>query len=225
MDSTLPLESRTGETGSDDALPREIRELLQNADSDAFETALERMLRNRDQELFRTLGHLARDMHDSVRHLASEVGADSDSDSVQHMRQHLTEALDMSSQAAHRNLDMVEDLRPQAARLGASAASLNPDSDALAFRRDAMQLAAEAGGFAEACQQRFGEIVLMQSWQDLSGQRVKQVMAFIERLEGSLLELVRLTGRLAGGESRDSASMERISNQNEVDRLLAEFGF
>jgi chemotaxis protein CheZ len=64
-------------------------------------------------------------------------------------------------------------------------------------------------------------MVEAQSWQDLSGQRVSQVAAFMGKVESSLLELVRLTGTLAGS---NTPAVDRVS-QDEVDRLLCEFGF
>jgi len=64
-------------------------------------------------------------------------------------------------------------------------------------------------------------MVEAQSWQDLSGQRVAQVEAFMAKVESSLVELVRLTGSLAGG---TAPAAEKVS-QDEVDRLLSEFGF
>jgi chemotaxis protein CheZ len=65
-------------------------------------------------------------------------------------------------------------------------------------------------------------MVEAQSWQDLSGQRVAQVEAFMAKVESSLVELVRLTGSLAGANHAPAA--DKVS-QDEVDRLLSEFGF
>jgi len=67
-------------------------------------------------------------------------------------------------------------------------------------------------------------MVLAQSWQDLTGQRVKKVAAFIGTVESSLLELVRITGALAGSE-KPAAAAAQVSSQDEADRLLSEFGF
>lgn len=64
---------------------------------------------------------------------------------------------------------------------------------------------------------------MAQSWQDLSGQRIKKVSTFIGSVESSLLELVRLTGALAGGEAPVAAA--KVNSQDEADRLLSEFGF
>jgi chemotaxis protein CheZ len=65
-------------------------------------------------------------------------------------------------------------------------------------------------------------MVLAQSWQDLTGQRIKKVASFIGTVESSLLELVRLTGALAGSETPAAV---KVSSQEDADRLLSEFGF
>ncbi len=90
-----------------------------------------------------------------------------------------------------------------------------------AFAANATALAVRVGDFAQSCDIGFGEMVEAQSWQDLSGQRVAQVEAFMAKVESSLVELVRLTGSLAGGAT---PATEKVS-QDEVDRLLSEFGF
>jgi chemotaxis protein CheZ len=193
-------------------LPEELRALLESNDGDAFESALEALLRSREQHVFRALGHVARELHDSVKRLAADVTGDSTDDRGS-MSQRLQEVLDMSAQAAHRNLTMVETLRPRAQALASSAA------------KSADPLADEAAAFANDCCSHFDELVESQSWQDLSGQRVKQVATFIDTVESSLLELVRVAGSLAGTASAATAAVERASTQDEVDRLLAEFGF
>lgn len=210
MDTTRP-DSSENNAGQ---LPPELRALLESNDRAAFESALEALLRSREQHLFRALGQVARDLHESVKRLAQDVSGEQSGSTD--MRQRLQEVLDMSSQAAHRNLEMVEALRPRAEQLAASADAAGDG-----------ELATEAGTFARDCCTSFDELVVSQSWQDLSGQRVKQVAAFIDKVEGSLLELVKVAGTLAGGAAQDKveASVERVSTQDDVDRLLAEFGF
>ncbi|HEX7815936.1 protein phosphatase CheZ, partial [Dyella sp.] len=132
----------------------------------------------------------------------------------------LLDVLDMSSQAAHRSLDFAERMRPQAEALEANAGEIlawSGENEASAV------LARQARDFAMACRDGLSDMVLAQSWQDLSGQRIKKVAHFIESVESSLLELVRLTGALAGGEA--PAAVAKINSQDEADRLLSEFGF
>lgn len=204
----------------DDMLPAELRELLNSPDGPAFEQALDVMVRQREQRLFRALGQLARDLHNAVRRLGGDLAQDGLPGSVADARQHLQDALEMSAQAAHRSLDFAERMRPQAESLAHNAGEVlewTNGNDAAAV------LAREAVEFAGNCRDGLADMVLAQSWQDLTGQRIKKVASFIGTVESSLLELVRLTGALAGCET--PASVDKVSSQDDADRLLSEFGF
>lgn len=204
-----------------DSLPPEVLALLNSKDGTAFEQALDTMVRQREQHLFRALGVLARDLHGAVCRLGSDLANEGVPDSMVDARNYLAEVLEMSSQAAHRSLDFVDRIRPEAETLSNNASAVldfnSSDTDPAAV------LARQAKVFASACCEGLNDMVLVQSWQDLAGQRVKKVVSFIESVESSLLELVRLTGALAGREA--PVEVAKVSSQDEVDRLLSEFGF
>ena len=205
---------------SGEALPNELHDLLNSPDGPAFEHALDSLVRQREQKLFRALGVLARDLHDAVRRLGGELTQEGVPGIVADARQHLQDALEMSAQAAHRSLDFAERMRPQAESLTRNAGQVlewTNGNDAAAV------LAREAVAFAGSCRDGLADMVLAQSWQDLTGQRIKKVASFIGTVESSLLELVRLTGALAGSEA--PASAVKVSSQEDADRLLSEFGF
>ena len=205
---------------NDEMLPAELRELLNSPDGPAFEQALDVMVRQREQRLFRALGQLARDLHNAVRRLGGELSQDGLPDMVADARQHLQEALEMSGNAAHRSIDFAERMLPQADSLANNAAEVMKWTEG---NEAAAVLARQAIGFATDCRDGLSDLMLAQSWQDLTGQRIKKVSHFIGTVESSMLELVRLTGALAGGEAPVSA--ECVSSQEDADRLLSEFGF
>lgn len=214
MNAILPLVN-------DEHLPSELRDLLNSPDGPAFEHALDVMVRDREQRLFRALGQLARDLHDAMRRLGGELASEGVPDSVADARKHLNDALEMSSQAAHRSIDFAERMRPAAESLAHNANEVLASSDSKSD--PATVLAQQASDFASSCRDGLADMVMAQSWQDLSGQRIKKVVNFIESVESSLLELVRLTGALAGNEAPTSAV--KVSSQDDADRLLSEFGF
>ncbi len=205
---------------SDESLPSELRNLLNSPEGPAFEHALDTMVRQREQHLFRALGQLARELHDAVRRLGSELAQEGVPDIVADARQHLQDVLEMSANAANRSIDFAERLRPQADALAHRADDVleraGGDEFVAGFARD-------AGGFAQSCRAGLADMVVAQSWQDLSGQRIKKVSAFIGTVETSLLELVRLTGALAGVEA--PVDVAKVTSQEDADRLLSEFGF
>lgn len=213
MNAVLPL-------AADESLPPELRELLNSPEGPAFEQALDAMVRQREQHLFRALGQLARELHDAVRRLGGELAQEGVPGIVADARQHLQDVLEMSASAANRSIDFAERLRPQAESLAHNAGEVLQWASG---NEPAAVLAREAAGFAGSCRDGLADMVLAQSWQDLTGQRIKKVASFIGTVESSLLELVRLTGALAGGEA--PAAVARVSSQEDADRLLSEFGF
>ncbi len=201
-------------------MPDELRELLNSPGGVAFEQALDSLVRQREQGLFRALGVLARELHDAVRNLGGDLTQSGGPGSAVDARVHLNDVLEMSAQAAHRSIDFAERMRPEAESLAYNAGEVlawSNGNDAAAV------LARQAGEFAVSCRDGLADMVLAQSWQDLSGQRIKKVVSFIETVESSLLELVRLTGALAGGEP--PVKVAKVNSQDEADRLLSEFGF
>ena len=204
----------------DDGLPPQLRDLLSSADGPAFEQALDVIVCQRERHLFRLLGHLARDLHDALRRLGGELAHEGVADVAADARQHLQDVLDMSAQAANRSLDFAERMRPDADALVQHA---NAVLECAGVDGPALPLARRALEFGLATRAALADMVLAQSWQDLSGQRINKVGAFIACVESSLLELVRLAGKLAGDETEDGTV--QMSSQADADRLLAEFGF
>lgn len=203
-----------------ESMPQELHDLLNSSDGAAFEQALDALVRQREQRVFRSLGLLARDLHDAVRRLGGDLAQEGVPGSVADARKHLQDVLEMSSQAAHRTLDFAERMRPQAEALAANAGAV---IDGSAEDDVAYGLAKQAQSFANEYREGMADFVVAQSWQDLSGQRIKKVVNFIGSVENSLLELVSLTGALATGEA--AAGPVKVTSQDEADRLLSEFGF
>lgn len=202
-------------------LPPELQALLETRDGDAFEASLDALFARRQHDLFRALGHLTRDLHKSITQLTRGPGRSPAGAPL--ARQSLQEALAMSAGATHQYLAMAERVRPRAARLGEQARAIN--SAAVFDPAAAAQLARDTEQFADACMADFTRLVEQQSWQDLSGQRLQRVAAFIDKVEQALVELARLTGTISGAAPGAESPVQAVSSQDEVDRLLSDFGF
>lgn len=203
------------------ALPEPIRTLLASRTPGDLSEAVEALVRRREQRLFLALGRLARDLHESASGLAHAIASgEGETRDVPDARKHLHEALGMSERAAHRSLDVGERLLHRAEALARAAAPVDGNATS------AGPLAAAAAAFAESCREDIRELVLAQSWQDLTGQRLQRVAGFLGRIEASILELVRLAGSIgAPGLDLNADPARRLATQEQVDRLLNELGF
>ncbi|PKM01760.1 MAG: chemotaxis protein CheZ [Gammaproteobacteria bacterium HGW-Gammaproteobacteria-6] len=205
------------------ALPERIRTLLQSRDGNEIEDAITQMVRERENALFIALGQLARDLHESVKNVASALAEESGEPGAGGMpeaRKRLDEALDLSERAAHHSLDIGDRLLAHTDLLAARATA----SERVAGADDALREAVLA--FATSCRGDISELRVAQGWQDLTGQRMKQVSGFLSRIEVSVLSLVQLAGSLGVSEPRAvPAARGDASTQEQVDDLLAQFGF
>lgn len=203
------------------ALPERIRALLQSRDSHEIEDAITQMVRERESALFVALGQLARDLHESVKHVASALADDhGEPGGMPQARQRLDEALDLSERAAHHSLDIGDRLLAQTDQLAAHAMASEGVAGADAALRDAVL------AFATECRSDISALRVAQGWQDLTGQRMKQVSGFLSRIEASVLALVQLAGSLGVAAPHPApAPRDAASTQEQVDDLLAQFGF
>lgn len=203
------------------ALPEPIRALLASKTPGDLNQAIEAIVREREHRLFAVLGRLARDLHESASGLACAIASgEGDTGGVPEARERLSQALGMSERAAHRSLDVGERLLRQADELERAAGTV-PDGGLAC-----VGLADTAAAFAKACREDIRELMLAQSWQDLTGQHMQQVGGFLARIEDSILELVRLAGSI-GAPERDlcPGGVQRLATQEQVDHLLRELGF
>ncbi len=203
------------------ALPERIRDLLQSHDGGEIEDAIIQMVRERENALFIALGQLARDLHESVKNVASALAEeDGEPGGMPEARKRLDEALDLSERAAHHSLDIGDRLLAHTDALAARAAA----SEAVAGADDSLRIAVLE--FAQLCRGNISELRVAQGWQDLTGQRMKQVSGFLSRIEASVLSLVQLAGSLGVAAPRAVPTPRgESSTQEQVDDLLAQFGF
>lgn len=196
---------------------------LDQGDDDLFSYELETLTRLREQNLFREIGKLTRELHDALNafHLDSRIG-----DFVQRempdARVRLNNVIDMTENAAHRSLALIEAAMPD-------CEALTVRSRALAAR--ATLPTAEVADFLDFCEALAGrwrgnlsELLVAQDYQDLTGQVIRQVIALVERVEAALVELVRLSGQQLGAVV-DAAAAETVAGQDQVDELLSSLGF
>ena len=163
-------------------------------------------------------------------------------------RTRLDHVLRLTDEAAHRTLDLVESSTPLVARTAAAAAALgtecrearesgaaSPYWAELLTRLESHFAAAHADG--ETVKSNLVEVLMAQSYQDLSGQIIRRVIELVGQLEGELARLVQGSdgavseNRQAPPSAEDLArglgpaipglSVSTVDGQQDVDELLA----
>jgi chemotaxis protein CheZ len=175
-------------------------------------------------EVFHELGHLTRQLHDSLERLAGLSQLQQSAEGLSDARSRLHYIAHKSGEAADKVLTAVEAAKQESAGL---AQQVRECSDA-AF-------AAGAGRALERIDQQLTDIMLAQDFHDLTGQVVTQVVALASDLER---DLVKLLVRVAPAEAAKPADAglagpvvvaigrtDVVNDQAEVDALLADLGF
>ncbi len=163
-------------------------------------------------------------------------------------RTRLDHVLRLTDDAAHRTLDLVESSTPLVARTSAAAAALasecrdahesgaaSPYWADLLVRLQGHLIAAHKDG--EQVKANLVEVLMAQSYQDLSGQIIRRVIELVAQLEDELARLVQDSAGAASENRRASqadddtrrglgpaipgVSVSTVDGQQDVDELFA----
>ncbi len=158
----------------------------------------------RDQSLYREVGRLTRSLHEAIRNFQVQPQNPEQQEALSKMSDasdRLQYVVEMTSKAANRTMDLVEEAMPRARVMCDQAVSLRNDWQRL--RRREMEPAEfrelygridrffeSLAGDAEAMYGNLSEILLAQDFQDLTGQVIQKVTALVKEVEENLLGLV-----------------------------------
>jgi chemotaxis protein CheZ len=191
-------------------------------------------------EIFQQLGHITRQLHDTLQQLGVMPKLQAAADGLPDARSRLNYIADKTAAAADKVLNLVDQAKAEHAQIAADTRRL---ADALVkdpVRAVASGMVLNFVGDVDARTQRIDaaltDIMMAQDFHDLTGQVVAKVVALAGELEDSLVRLLVqaappevvhhveatvLNGPVVDPEGRTDV----VKNQSEVDDLLASLGF
>jgi chemotaxis protein CheZ len=220
-----------------------LGEAARSNDEGAFYASLDELTSMRESSLFQDIGRLTRQLHEALNNFNLDSRTEElVSEDIPDARHRLDEVIRMTEQSAHRTMDLIEETIPLSDRLTGDSSRLI--SDWKRFRRREMSadefrsLVRETEEFIDATdhsateiRKRLSEMLMAQDFQDLSGQVIRKVIALVEEVEVTLVNMIRLAGR-RGSEKRvqedgdrKREEDDRVNNQAEVDEVLSSLGF
>jgi chemotaxis protein CheZ len=155
----------------------------------------------RDQCLYKEIGHLTRELHESIKSLDVQTQSQDDS----HTINKLAYIVEMTDRSANKTMDLVDAGPPVINELNESAAELmekwqrfkNKEMSIDEFKK----MSQEIDGFlnlsvnhSSAIKGYFSDIVLAQDYQDLTGQVIHKVTDLIADVEKQLVKMVAMAG-------------------------------
>jgi len=193
------------------------------------------------------VGQLTRMLHDALRELGYDRLLEKTASSIPDARERLDYVVKMTEQAAVRALNATEAAQPIQNKLGADAERLSAQWQKLFDKQLSVEefktlvygtrdYLADVPTQTSATNAQLLEIMMAQDFQDLTGQVIKKITSLAQDLEQQLVHLlvdlvpsdIRSeigTGLLNGPVVNATPGHEVVTNQNQVDDLLASLGF
>lgn len=251
----------TSETNKE-ALLESAKALVEALQSDNLESTnqiIDEITRVRETELFQELGKLTRELHDALNNfnIDSKLSNLAEQD-IPDARQRLTHVINMTNEAADKTLNAVETSIPICESL--LDRSRDVRRDWLSFLSKEMSaeqfrhLTAKVTDYLEHSESEslklkdlLTDVLMAQTYQDLTGQIIKRVIELVGDVEDSLVNMIKIAGtgtntgtagsnkavgkkeksgtELEGPQVPGMASSDAVSGQDEVDDLLSSLGF
>lgn len=193
-------------------------------------------------QLFDRLGHIVRQLHDSLRELGYDRSLADIATEVTDATDRLEYIATLTEQAANKVLNSIDEAMPVQDQLIAKAKDVDGRWAALfdgkldveqfkALAHDSRAFAATVVETGEAEKARLMQIMMAQDFQDITGQIIKKVVNITQKLERELAQLLLDTAPqqnkkdkvvdLLAGPAVPASAMA----QTDVDDLLADLGF
>lgn len=212
-----------------------------------IETAGGEPLGTSEEAVFSRIGHMTRNLHDTLRQLGYDKSLEDAVTSMPDARERLSYIADLTEKAAVRVLTATEQAKPLQDTLEAGAKQLSTQWQRL-FNNELSvdefkQLALQTHGYlngvpqqTQATNTHLTEIMMAQDFQDLTGQVIKKVTQLAQDLEQQLLQILvaatpqekkknlsddLLNGPVINPEGRTDV----VTSQEQVDELLESLGF
>lgn len=197
--------------------------------------------------VFNRIGHLARNLHDSLRELGYDKSLEETARQIPDACERLTYIAQMTEQAASRVLNATDIAKPAQDELAAVIKVLGARWDRMFANQlsvdEFKQLAADTHTFFAAAPAKIAitnvqlnEIMMAQDFQDLTGQVIKRVVEMVQNFESQLLQVLIETmpdkmkvaapeGLMNGPVISAAGRSDVVTSQAQVDDLLESLGF
>jgi len=198
----------------------EITNFMNAVSSGDYENAdkiMNSIIQKSQSDLFKEVGKVARKLHDSLKSFREVLDPKLREIAVEHMPRavdQLQMVIDKTEEAANKTMEIVEKYILKMDDIANHIREIQGPESSVQFLRD----------FKNSLEDDLTEILTTQSFQDLTGQVLKKVIALVGDLEVELVRLITTFGLKFEEKEPVKKEVEKVS-QEDVDELLKEFGF
>ncbi|WP_341930279.1 protein phosphatase CheZ [Methyloversatilis discipulorum] len=199
------------------------------------------------ENVFNKVGHLARQLHDTLRQLGYDHALEDVAQQMPDARSRLNYVAQMTENAASRVLNATDVAIPLQDDVEKRSSALHDRWEKLyrnelsvdefkALATETRGFLGDVPGFARDTRAQLNEIMMAQDFQDLTGQVIKKIVEMSQQLESGLLQVLieampaekraaAPEGLLNGPVINSEGRSDVVTSQEQVDDLLESLGF
>lgn len=199
------------------------------------------------ETVFNKVGHLARQLHDTLRQLGYDHALEDVAQQMPDARSRLNYVAQMTESAASRVLNATDVAIPLQDDVEKRSSALHDRWEKLyrnelsvdefkALATETRSFLGDVPGFARDTRAQLNEIMMAQDFQDLTGQVIKKIVEMSQELESGLLQVLieampaekraaTPEGLLNGPVINSEGRSDVVTSQEQVDDLLESLGF
>ncbi|MBV5285900.1 MAG: protein phosphatase CheZ [Methyloversatilis discipulorum] len=199
------------------------------------------------ENVFNKVGHLARQLHDTLRQLGYDHALEDVAQQMPDARSRLNYVAQMTENAASRVLNATDVAIPLQDDVEKRSSALHDRWEKLyrnelsvdefkALATETRGFLGDVPGFARDTRAQLNEIMMAQDFQDLTGQVIKKIVEMSQELESGLLQVLieampaekraaAPEGLLNGPVINSEGRSDVVTSQEQVDDLLESLGF
>lgn len=211
------------------SMAKELMEKLDGNDLQGAVTIIENMHKKRDEGLFREVGQLTRALHESIKnfHIESDDGDSTEHSEMGAASDKLSYVVEMTSKAANKTMDKVEETMPINDNLLAEATTLNnewqkflrKELSPAEFRELTQKIAVflqTAVDNSQSINSNLSDILLAQDYQDLTGQVIMRVTTLVRDVEQRLVNLVSMAGHIDKMSGMSHEDLNKMASEGDA---------
>lgn len=197
-------------------------------------------------DLIHRIAQLTRTLRESMRELGLDQAIKDAAHAIPDARERLHYVAQMTEQAANRVLNAAEQIQPWQDQMQSSARALDARwqewfehpvelDQARSLVDDTRALLKEIPEKTQASQNNLMEIIMAQDFQDLTGQVIMKMLGVVGAIETELVQVLidnvpqerrdETRSLLNGPEINPAGKVDVVTDQDQVDDLLASMGF
>jgi chemotaxis protein CheZ len=187
-------------------------------DYEKADAAIQNIMKKGQNDLFKEVGKVTRKLHDAIRSFKEALDPKLKDMAITDMPNavdQLQYVIERTEDAANKTMGIVEKYILTMDDLANHIRNLKEPEDSVGYLKE----------FKRSLEDDLTEILTTQSFQDLTGQTIKKVIALVGDIEEELVKLISTFGvKMEPGAGSRTEAPEKVS-QEDVNDLLKEFGF